>query len=138
MLDPCSLSAMTGTTGLEDTPFGTGDLDCGEKSGLKDLMGRLFDGAGNVSIVEILILFVMESPAAGGEVERTCSGEACLVDASLDRRPMGGGVIVGRRCKGLLLLGLAEEILMSRIWWPLWMCSLIFEVFAASKEHLGI
>jgi len=51
---------------------------------------------------------------------------------------MGRGVVMGRRCKGLLLLGLAEEILMSWIWWSFWMCSRIFEVFAASKEHLGI
>jgi hypothetical protein len=128
---------MTGTTGLEVTPFRTGDLDCGETSGLENLMGRLFDGVSNVSKMEILIFFVTESPA-GGDLERTCSGEACLDDASLDRRTIGGGVVVGRRCKGLSLLGLAEEILMSWIWWSLLMCSLIFEVFSASKEHLGI
>lgn len=122
-LDSCSLSAaMAGTTGttgldwttgLEDTPFGTGELDSGEKSGLEDLMRRLFDGARNISDVEILIFFVVSSPAARGDVERTCSGEACLDGGSLDRRPMGGSVVMGRRCKVLLLIGLAEEILMS-------------------------
>ena len=72
----------------------------------------------------------------------TCGGEPCSGDSLLDRRPIGRGVIVAggeeRRHKGLLLLGLAEEILMSWIWWSFWMCSRIFEVFAASKEHLGI
>lgn len=65
-LDSCSLSAaMAGTTGLDwttglgDTPFGTGELDCGAKSGLEDLMGRLFDGARNISDVEILVFFVV-------------------------------------------------------------------------------
>jgi len=53
---------------------------------------------------------------------------------------MGSAVVAGgeeKRCKGLLLLGLAEEILMSWIWWSFCKCSRIFEVFAASKEHLG-
>jgi hypothetical protein len=36
------------------------------------------------------------------------------------------------------LLGLAEEILISDIPWFTWMCCLIFEVFGASKVHLGI
>jgi hypothetical protein len=48
-------------------------LDCGEESGLGDLVGRLFDGARSVSNVEILVFFVvMESPA-GGEVKWTCN-----------------------------------------------------------------
>lgn len=77
----------------------------------------------------------------------TCGGEPCFGDSLLDRRPIGRGVVVAggvvaggeeRRRKGLLLVGLAEEILMSWIWWSFWMCSRIFEVFAASKEHLGI
>jgi len=76
---------MTGTTGLEDTPFGMGNLDCWGKSGLEDLMGRLFDGARNVLDVEILTFCVVRSLAAGGDIERTCSGEACLGDGSLDR-----------------------------------------------------
>jgi len=75
-------------------------------------------------------------------VQWTCSGEPCFGDSLLDRRPIGRSVVVAggeeRRRKGLLLLGLAEEILMSWIWWSFWMCSRIFEVFAASKEHLGI
>jgi len=47
-LDPCSLSAaeMTGTNGLEGTPLGTGDLDC---------------GATNVSNMEILFFLLVES-----------------------------------------------------------------------------
>ena len=71
----------------------------------------------------------------------TCGGEPCFCDSLLDRRPIGRCVVAGgeeRRHKGLLLLGLAEEILMSWIWWSFWMCSRIFEVLAASKEHLGI
>jgi len=54
---------------------------------------------------------------------------------------MGSAVVAGgeeKQCKGLLLLGLAEEILTSWIWWSFCKCSRIFEVFAASKEHLGI
>jgi len=39
---------------------------------------------------------------------------------------MGSAVVAGgeeKRCKGLLLLGLAEEILMSWIWWFFCKCS---------------
>jgi hypothetical protein len=106
-LDSCSLSAaMDGTTGLEDTPFGTGDLDCGEESGLESLVGRLFDGARNVSKVEILVFFVVvESPGSGDKAAWTCSGEGCFDGASSDRRPKGRGVFVAggerRRCKGI-------------------------------------
>ncbi len=47
-LGPCSLSAaeMTGTNGLEGTPLGTGDLDCGAKK---------------VSNMEILFFLLVES-----------------------------------------------------------------------------
>ena len=94
--DPCSLSAaMTGMTGLDDTPFGMGDLDCRDESGLEDLVGRQFDMARNVSKVEILFFFmVVESPGPGDEAMWTCSGEACFDGASLDRRPMERGIFV--------------------------------------------
>jgi len=110
-----------------NTPFRTRDL---------------FDGARDVSNVEILVFFVVgESPASRGEVNWAWSGEARFDGASLGRRPIGSPVVAGsedKRRNGSLLLGLAEEILMSWIWWSFWMCSRIFEVFAASKEHLGI
>ena len=100
MLDPCSLSAMTGIAEL-------GDFDCGEKPRLPDMNEGLFVGAN----VEIPIFFMTESPARG-EVKRTC-GEARLDKASLDKRLTGEGLVVEKQCRRLSLLGFAEEILMS-------------------------